>query len=645
MTDNYQTSTRNFIRGGQVLLHNYRMLKQLFDRVLVFTAAVFFLVTIGVTYLRLNQWHIFALKYWSSAHALHFFNNNATLNVVYPGAGKPETVIATRIINSPWVIGTVKQTGPILVLSMFCGIVSSFAFFSLIYILLVRRGKKQSETKKLRGYEIGTIRQIRKLVKKLDISDISLATVPMPKNFETGHILIHGTTGMGKSVCIKELLDQIRIRGDKAIIYDQGGDYISSFYQNNDVILNPLDDRTASWNLWKECRDSADYDSLAAALIPTTAEHSDPFWTNGARIIFSAMARELKHVNKPTMTSLLDSLLTTNLATIESVLCNTEAAPLLSHGIEKTALSFKATLASYLKCLKYIKDEENPFSIRSWIQDDSKKNWLFISSTADRHETLKPLISMWLDLSANALLSLSPSYSRRIWLIFDELASLHKLPYLPNAFAQSRKYGGCIVAGMQSIAQLRKIYGQHAADEISTMCNTRVFFRSPSNEAAVWTSKELGQHEIEEMREGISYSESAMRSGISIDKQIAKKDLVSAPEIMQLQVLEAYMRLPGELPIIKINFKYKSRNGDTPGYIAREIIELNPINETSVNKKMPTQAGQVSRESTKEDNNIAESIEKNGELQFSDLQNKVLTTQSEKFNKEKNKEEIEPPNI
>jgi len=285
------------------------------------------------------------------------------------------------------------------------------------------------------------------------------------------------------------------------------------------------------------------------------------------------MARHLKDVNNKSISLLLDSILAADLSKMEEDLRNTEAASLVSQRVEKTSLSFKAMLATYLKALKYIKDEENPFSIRKWIQDDTQKNWLFISSLADRHETLKPLISMWLDLAANSLMSLTPSYTRRIWLIFDELASLHKLPYLPNAFAQSRKFGGCLVAGVQSISQLRKVYGQYAADEISTMCNTRIFFRSPSSEAAVWTSKELGQHEIEEMKEGISYSESAMRSGISINKQMTQKDLVSPAEIMQLQPLEAYVRLPGELPITKIKLKYKDRSNEALPFIARDIIE------------------------------------------------------------------------
>ena len=77
MTDEYQTSTRNFIRGGQVLLHNYRMIKQLFDRALIFSLAVFLVATIGISYYRINGWHRFAAMHWCTAHVLTTFNSNA----------------------------------------------------------------------------------------------------------------------------------------------------------------------------------------------------------------------------------------------------------------------------------------------------------------------------------------------------------------------------------------------------------------------------------------------------------------------------------------------------------------------------------------------------------------------------------------
>ena len=589
------------------------MLCQISLRAGLIAATVFLLVTAGLTCLRLNIQHARALLYVPMAHAFLFFDDSASMKVTNPHTNRKIVVKASSVPKSNWVKRQLKQVDDVVILSMFYGKCAGIAALLLIFVYLARRGKQHSATKKLRGYDIASKKHTKQLVRKKNASDIKIATLSMPKDFETGHILIHGTTGMGKSVCIKELLDQIRARGDRAIIYDQGCDYIGSFYNEDDVILNPLDDRTASWNLWNECRDSADYDSLAAALIPAPANASEPFWTNGARVIFAAIARKLETTNNKSISLLLESILNAELNELEGMLRGTEAASLVSERIEKTALSFKSMLATYLKSLKYVKDTEKPFSIRNWIQDDSNSNWLFISSLADRHETLKPLISMWLDLAANALMSLTPSYTRRIWLIFDELASLHKLPYLPNAFAQSRKFGGCMVASMQSISQLRKVYGQHAADEISTMCNTRIFFRSPSNEAAVWTSKELGQHEVEEMKEGISYSESAMRSGISINKQRIQKDLVSPAEIMRLHTLEAYIRLPGELPITKIKIKYKDRSCSAEPFVIRKIIEKDFVVDKDPIAKQ-----------TKNDENNSEDTENSGSIENNCNDDKAL---------------------
>jgi type IV secretory pathway TraG/TraD family ATPase VirD4 len=166
---------------------------------------------------------------------------------------------------------------------------------------------------------------------------------------------------------------------------------------------------------------------------------------------------------------------------------------------------------------------------------------------------------MWLDITVNALMSLTPSNTRKIWVILDELPSLQRLPYLPEACAEARKFGGCIVLGMQSIAQLRKIYGNHAAEEISNLCNTRIFFRDPSFDTAQWASRELGELETEEAKENISYGESAMRAGISISHQRYQRQLISASEIMHLNDLEAFIRMPGIYPLTKIRFSYKDR--------------------------------------------------------------------------------------
>jgi DNA helicase HerA-like ATPase len=56
--------------------------------------------------------------------------------------------------------------------------------------------------------------------------DVTLAGIPLFREAETDHILVCGAPGSGKGVAIKELLDQIRARGDRAILYDPSGEYV-----------------------------------------------------------------------------------------------------------------------------------------------------------------------------------------------------------------------------------------------------------------------------------------------------------------------------------------------------------------------------------------------------------------------------------
>lgn len=566
------SSIKHFTRGGQIILHNFRMVMQIMDRVMVLNAVIFMIATAGFFYVLTNDYQRYLIEQFVIAKGLFLFRNDAMLQFINPN-GDITRVLASDIINARFIQLTIQRSCLDMAEAIFCGLTTTIITFIIIYHWLQKRGEKQTDSKKIRGDSISDVNTVKKLIQQTGcLSDMCLDELPLPKDFECRHMLIHGTTGSGKSVCIREILDQIRRRGDKAIIYDKGCDYVGTYYREGiDVLLNPLDNRTTAWHLWDECRDAADFDSLAAAIMPMPPGTNDPFWINAARTIFSAASRQMQKNPNRSINLLLKALLTADLATMGQFLKDTEAETLVSEKAEKTAISIKSVLTTYLKSLQYVKDEPNSFSIRRWMQDDNQSNWLFISSISDRHETIKPLISMWLDIAANALMSLVPSNTRRVWLIFDELPSLQRLPYLPEAFAEARKFGGCLVAGMQSISQLRKIYGNHAAEEISNLCNTRVFFRDPSFETAQWASRELGENEIEESKENISYGESEMRSGISISNQRYQRQIISTSEIMHLNDLEAFIRLPGNLPLTKIKLKYKNRSKIASTMIPREV--------------------------------------------------------------------------
>ena len=91
------------------------------------------------------------------------------------------------------------------------------------------------------------------------------------------------------------------------------------------------------------------------------------------------------------------------------------------------------------------------------------------------------------------------------------------------------------MVGVQSAAQLAKTYGFEGGREISSLLNTRFMFRAPDPEIAQWSSKNLGETVIEEVREGISYGANTIRDGVSIQKIEVQKPVVSASEILQTQ--------------------------------------------------------------------------------------------------------------
>ena len=62
--------------------------------------------------------------------------------------------------------------------------------------------------------------------------------MPYPYLAEMQHSFVIGANGTGKTILISQIVEQIRERGDKAIIYDKKGDYTKWFYNpKKDKIL------------------------------------------------------------------------------------------------------------------------------------------------------------------------------------------------------------------------------------------------------------------------------------------------------------------------------------------------------------------------------------------------------------------------
>ena len=114
------------------------------------------------------------------------------------------------------------------------------------------------------------------------------------------------------------------------------------------------------------------------------------------------------------------------------------------------------------------------------------------------------------------MLTLAQDDGRRIWVILDELPTLHQVPSLQPGLAESRQFGGCFVLGVQVASALRDLYGRNGAETISGLCGTRVVLAAPDRDTAQWSADSLGRSEVEEVAEGYSYGANTIRDGVSL---------------------------------------------------------------------------------------------------------------------------------
>ena len=181
--------------------------------------------------------------------------------------------------------------------------------------------------------------------KRKKVSDIYLDQIPLLKDSETKHILLVGTTGAGKTNTFNHLLPQIRKRQQKAVIVDTTGVFVEKFYNpKTDTILNPLDARSANWDIWKECQTDIQTDEVAYSLIPQALH--EPFWTDSARSLFIETLKKLKETKNPSIKVLLDFAVNQPLAKIQKFYAGTPAASIVDIAADKTAASVRFNLAT-----------------------------------------------------------------------------------------------------------------------------------------------------------------------------------------------------------------------------------------------------------------------------------------------------------
>ena len=588
--------TKSFIRGTQIFSYNLAMFVRGMKRVGFWGLLIYVVIFFGLMYLTTSKADVntFSMHYWSSF--LDAFGNGTKIVAGNPLRGNQIT--ASQVMNSPIDQAYFKAAASRFVthgiVSAIIGGILYFVSVRFFVRAFIRKGDNSSFDQILSGTFLA--KNIKETIKSVTTpGNVFIAGVlPMPQYSETQGMMVHGSVGTGKSQMIMHLLDNIRASGDIAIVYDKECTLKPYFFnEKTDKELNPLSASCENWDIWKECKTPIEMSSLATYLMPKAVQGSDPFWVDAARTIFATVAWKMRHDPDRNIIKLLQVLLTTSLDELRGILTGTEAENLVSKDIEKTAISIRAVMATYTKSLRFMEGlnrTKAPFAIKDWIQEqlDNKaeeKGWLFISSRANFHAEIKPLISAWLGMALKSVQSLSPNSSRRIWIVMDEKASLNRLENFADIAADIRKFGGCIALGVQSIAQLQFIYGRDEATAITDLQNTSIYFRSPKQRVAEWVSQDLGEQVIEEVRESQSYGPNSIRDGNTISRQRTTRRTVDTGTIMNLENLSCYVRLAGNHPITRLSLDYKERKPLLKDALIERTIDYDAIEKISVKAK------------------------------------------------------------
>lgn len=288
------------------------------------------------------------------------------------------------------------------------------------------------------------------------------------------------------------------------------------------ITLHPFDKRGAAWDMAKDITSPASADQTATILIPHEKGSSNPFFTDAARALMTGVLTVF--IKKcPDAWTFRDVIVALKSATrLKAVLAECEQTKDLVEQYfsnQRTANDvMKSTIATKIQRYQYVaaawEKAERHISLKDWIQ---KEYILVLGNDEEARSAVDALNQVIFKRVTEIILNQSESFSRRIWILLDELKEAGELPGITSLLSKGRSKGACVVIGFQDIEGLSSaMKDTRLAHEVVGLCANKAILRLDSAETARWASLQFGEQEIEQRKlsnsSGISTQEG---SGIS----------------------------------------------------------------------------------------------------------------------------------
>jgi len=468
----------------------------------------------------------------------------------------------------------------------------SFAAYLLTvaYILVfVHASGRMTITRFLRGAFKVSLPQLKKTLEDACRAEggnaghhLTICGLTFPRDLETKHILIMGTTGTGKSVLFNQIIARVRERirthrtAEKMIVYDVKGEFLSKHFDpESDQVFYPFDARSLRWSFFNELRTPPDFEIISQVVFkPPRETHADPFWNNAAKDVFAAGLRFLHAQGCRTNADIWNFFS----QGLEDIIRQLKSLPVEDRGALKhieskgsgPAASVISTLTEKISWFRFVTDLDGDFSFRDFIRRPGSGN-LFLLNIKNYAETFRPLMTFAFDLMIRETLSLPDTTreeNRRLWFCIDEIGSLDQISVLFELLTVGRSKGAGLVVANQDLGKIEDVYGKPNKMTFYNNFNTGFFLRLNDPDTAEFLSRSIGEREIIKRMEGRQLSPKDIGDRKTINDQDKIEKLMLPSEFMHIPDFRAIVKL-SSFGISEVDIPKEFHDSRIPHYLDR----------------------------------------------------------------------------
>ncbi len=478
-------------------------------------------------------------------------------------------------------------------LSIFLGVLG----YLLVWYFLSVMGRRNMMDKRVRGaWEIVTAKALNRMVRNQEATDYKFAEVCLPRKAPMQGILALGAQGTGKSLAIHDLMQQVFARGRKCFIYDQSGEFFRSYYRpGKDFFFNPACEGSVPWSIFSELKYVYDADSMAQAFLPPKAgvvHGASAFFEDAARALFSVMLSRLAGYGAVNTQDLAKAIFEMPDEEMNQLIAKSVASSAVGGDSKGQRQGVISSIAIYLSGIQAV--QPGNWSVRDFLNADDDARF-FILGTDDTKAMFTPLYRLLLTASFAMIAAKQEIvHDDKYWFFLDEILTLGDIK-LDEALATLRKFGVCVVSGLQSESQVTAAVGKERSETIMNCFNTVLTLRLNEGNMMERAATRLGKLEMETVSQNQALAVNEIRDGAGVNIQDHEKWLVMPSEIGALDNCTGYMKLAGGYPAAKVDYRHwlKKRVGQAI-YVDRfKPIQESPPRDPRFNLSRRFEAGSV----------------------------------------------------